>query len=79
MSKENRLQADDKINELIDHFSILNQHAYFSNLGIKKIMQCIKHTNTYQTGETKQSGNNRKTGKNSTGKHKIMLYKVFLA
>ena len=33
--KANRPQADDKLNELIDHFAILNQHEHLSNIEVE--------------------------------------------
>ena len=33
MSKANRPQTNDKLNKLIDHFALLNQHEHLCNMG----------------------------------------------
>ena len=39
MSKDNRPQTDDNLNELTDHLAVLNQHEHSSNIGMEE--ECI--------------------------------------
>ena len=57
MLNANRLQAENNLNELIDHFALLSQYEHSNNLEMEgkdlilKTTQLPKHTKTDQSWE----------------------------
>ena len=62
-SKANRLQAHDKLNELIDHLTLLNQHEHMNNLEMegKDIMAKKKNSTSSKVHKNRSSLRNKKS------------------
>ena len=66
MYKSNQPHTDEKLNEIIEHFAMLNQHEHQSNVQTEgedisqKTVQQPQHANTDQPEEMKQNGGYQK-------------------
>ena len=87
ISKDNRLQTDDKLNELADHSTLLIQHEHFSNMEkegediSKKSIQHPNHTNTDQSKENqhfKKQAHNQETFTMMRSGWIIMMLDVYI-
>ena len=78
----NRLQTDNKLNELIDHFTFLNQQEHLHNLEMEgknkmpKIIQPPKHAQRDHPGEINKVAIGKRTGESSTCKHILKKFSL---